>query len=430
MIMCGIAALFLSSNGNLLNLLVEALRGVQHRGYDANGIAYHSADGITLLRNYGLISGNGSGNSSNSSGSSSSSSSSSYGLAHVRYRTGGDPAHIQPLISDDQRFVLVHNGHIRAPGYDSQFLLDFIVDHITDSPTISTIQSAIIRLMRVVEGSYSCILMIANFGLVAFRDPNGIRPLCYGKNHHGDWLIASESVVHTKTGFICERDIAPGEILILTEGSLYSHQSPMRRDFTPCLFEYIYLAHPDSKLDGLPVRYFRQQLGILLAKMISAYSTDIDYIIPIPESSTIAAQSLAQSLKVPYKEALLKVGLRTFILPDQATRETAVRGKFQLLDDCAGKNILLVDDSIIRGTTLKYIVSLFAKCKSIMIASTAPAVIKRNLYGINIPDESLLIANKGDVARQLGVKKVFYQSLESILSHFGMKFEISMFISQ
>jgi amidophosphoribosyltransferase len=414
--------------------------------------------------------------------------SSQIGIAHTRYKTIGPctQSASQPLLSPDRTLCLAHNGQIDVIDWfpDSGYILDYMIKNlqINNDEEINKINKDMIfdhvfrlveQLMNNLVGSYSCVTLVANVGLVAFRDPRGIRPLILGKNANDDYIVASESVcIDSIPGFSILRDIQPGECVIINPGTFLSKQlfydlagsggtasknggGSMNKyvissKFTPCIFEYIYLASPRSIIDGLSVEYARKNLGYLLAHHINLNYADlkIDMVVPVPESSKIATMSMAERLNdmsVEYVELLElnsnREKARSFILPTQELREEAVARKFILSDkyDLTGKNILIVDDSIIRGTTLRHIVAKIrsgSKCNQIYVASVAPPIINHNIYGIDIPDCKLLIAHNrsnDQIAKEIGADLVIYQKLNSMLEMFALisptanSFEHSMF---
>jgi len=269
------------------------------------------------------------------------------------------------------------------------------------------------------------LLLIRGRGLVAFRDPFGIRPLCYGYKN-GDYAIASESVAVDALDpqFKLVRDIDPGEcIFIDTSGNMISQVVAEYTALKPCLFEYIYFARPDSVLDGVSVYDARLNMGRVLAKKIQSENLDIDVVIPVPETSRISALEIAQRINVPYHEGFVKNRYisRTFILPGQESREKTVRLKLNTIPSIfKNKNVLIVDDSIVRGTTSKQIVQLAkqAGSKRIYFASASPAVLYPNIYGIHIPTSKELVAYQrtpSEIAEYIGADQVIYNSLEDVI---------------
>jgi amidophosphoribosyltransferase len=282
-----------------------------------------------------------------------------------------------------------------------------------------------------VEGSYAAIAMIAGHGLLAFRDPFGIRPLVLGRRAAGlvgdEWIVASESLVLEASGYEVVREVAPGEaVFVTTSGEFYSRQCAKEPRLIPCSFEYVYLARPDSVMNGISVYEARLRLGNRLADTIARYAPagDIDVVMPIPDSSRPAAMQVAQKLGVEYREGFYKnryVG-RTFIMPGQSERKKSVRQKLNAMSsEFKGKNILIVDDSIVRGTTSKEIVDMAraAGANKVTFTSAAPPVRYPHVYGINMPTRRELVAagrKIPEIARELGADHLIYQEVEDMQS--------------
>jgi amidophosphoribosyltransferase len=285
---------------------------------------------------------------------------------------------------------------------------------------------AVTQVHERVEGSYAAIAMIAGHGLLAFRDPFGIRPLVLGRRDAGllgdEWVVASESLVLEASGYELVRDVAPGEAIFITmSGELYSQQCAANPRLIPCSFEYVYLARPDSVMNGISVYEARLRLGNALADTIARYTPmgDIDVVMPIPDSSRPAASQVAQKLGIEYREGFYKnryVG-RTFIMPGQAERKRSVRQKLNAMgSEFKGKNILIVDDSIVRGTTSREIVDMAraAGANKVTFTSAAPPVRYPHVYGINMPSRSELIAagrKIPEIALELGADNLIYQEV-------------------
>jgi amidophosphoribosyltransferase len=284
---------------------------------------------------------------------------------------------------------------------------------------------AVKRVHHRVKGSYAVISMIAGHGLLAFRDPYGIRPLCYGVGPNGAVMVASESVALEGTGYEFQRDLAPGEaIYIGLDGVVQHAQCAQKSSLHPCIFEYVYLARPDSTMDGISVYQARLNLGETLAKRVisTVPPQDIDVVIPIPESSRPSATQLAHLLGKPYREGFVKnryVG-RTFIMPGQGVRKRSVRQKLNVIkSEFAGRNVLLVDDSIVRGTTSKEIVMMArdAGAKKVYLASAAPPVRFPNVYGIDMPTNAELVAfgrSIEEVREIIGCDALIYQDVDAM----------------
>jgi len=481
--MCGISGLVLSSQTArgkrhpLIDLLDYSISQIQHRGYDGCGVAFidQQSDTVKLIKEKGMIKPFFSSVKTNPL-LNDPNLMTSIGIAHTRYKTVGPCTKTasQPLLNEDATICLAHNGQIDAVDHhpDSTYILNFINERLTQlaasnrSPEMmkNAIFCLVEQLFQTIEGSYSCVMLISGLGLVVFRDPKGIRPLVYGTNPNGDFIIASESVSITNLpdsySFEIVRDVQPGECMIFNSGqapisklllkeSYHKSQFHSLPVFTPCIFEYIYLASPESIIDQLPVKEARRELGRLLAHHIqdNYHHLKIDLIVPIPESSCIATEVLAKELGVEYSHLLTlntnRQKARSFILPTQEEREKAVAEKFIIPDnyDLQGRNILLVDDSIVRGTTLRHVIKhIRDQCINaghIYVASISPPIKDKNSFGIDIPNTELLIAyqrNSEQVCQLLGADLVIYQDLDKMLKMFGQicpiadYFEHSMFI--
>jgi amidophosphoribosyltransferase len=440
--MCGIVGVV--SNAPVNQLIYDALLLLQHRGQDAAGIAtqmgtkffMHKAKGMVRdvfrTRNMRALPGD-------------------VGLGQVRYPTAGNAfseEEAQPFyVNAPYGIVLVHNGnltnaqklksdmfsidhrHINTDS-DSEVLLNVLAHELAqagDGGQLSPEQvfGAVERVYERVRGSFSVIALIAGQGLLAFRDPHGIRPLCLGRNADGTWMVASESVALEGTGHSFHRDVAPGEaVFIDLQGNFHSGLCAKSATLNPCIFEFVYLARPDSTLDGISVYQARLNLGQTLAKRVISVvpPTDIDVVIPIPESSRPSATQLAHLLGLPYREGFVKnryVG-RTFIMPGQGVRKKSVRQKLNVIaSEFKGRNVLLVDDSIVRGTTSREIVQMArdAGARKVYMASAAPPVRYPNVYGIDMPTATELVAHDRSVeeVRQLiGADALIYQDVEAM----------------
>jgi len=442
---CGILGIVARSPVN--QLLYEGLLLLQHRGQDAAGIVtaegktFHMHKGSGMVRdvfrtrNMRSLPGNS-------------------GIAHCRYPTAGsafNAGEAQPFyVNSPFGIVLGHNGnltntealkdemfrqdlrHINTNS-DSEVLLNVLAHELEkaslgvklDPPTIFRAVSAVHRRVR---GAYAVIAMIAGYGVLAFRDPFGIRPAVIGVNETTlgtEYMVASESVAVDALGFRVLRDVAPGEAVYLQEnGAFYSQQCAEKVSLNPCIFEYVYLARPDSLLDGASVYEARLNMGEKLAGKIRRQypDLDIDVVIPIPDSSRPSALQLAMGLGVPYREGFVKnryIG-RTFIMPGQSLRKRSVRQKLNVIAmEFRGKNVLLVDDSIVRGTTSREIVQMAREsgAHKVFFASSAPPVRFPNVYGIDMPTRSELIAahrTEEEVAREIGADALIYQDLDAL----------------
>ena len=285
--------------------------------------------------------------------------------------------------------------------------------------------TAVANVHRRIRGSYAVVALIAGHGLLAFRDPYGIRPLCVGRSAEGSVMVASESVTLEGTGHHLERNVAPGEaVFVDLQGNVHRQQCAERPQLSPCIFEYVYLARPDSELDGISVYQARLNLGETLAKRVisTVPPSEIDVVIPIPESSRPSAMQLAQLLGLPYREGFVKnryVG-RTFIMPGQGVRKKSVRQKLNVIaSEFKGRNVLLVDDSIVRGTTSREIVQMArdAGAKKVYLASAAPPVRFPNVYGIDMPTSTELVAygrTVEEVRQIIGCDALIYQDVDGM----------------
>jgi amidophosphoribosyltransferase len=378
------------------------------------------------------------------------------GLGQVRYPTAGNAyseEEAQPFyVNAPFGIVLVHNGNLtNAPVLkkelseidrrhintesDTEVLINILaheLERCAKSMPLSPddIFNAVSAVHRRVKGSYAVIAMIAGHGLLAFRDPFGIRPLVYGTAETAqgtEVMIASESVALDGNGYRLERDVAPGEALFISaDGTIHAKQCASKTQLNPCIFEYVYLARPDSVIDGISVYEARVQMGVTLAqRVLDVLSLDaIDVVIPIPESSRPAAMELAQTLGLPYREGFVKnryVG-RTFIMPGQGMRKKSVRQKLNAIgSEFKGRNVLLVDDSIVRGTTSKEIIQMAreAGANKVYMASAAPPVCYPNVYGIDMPTKQELIASNRtlqEVCDFMGADALIYQDVDAMKS--------------
>ena len=444
--MCGIVGIVSKSPVN--QLLYDGLTVLQHRGQDAAGIV--TADGRTfhMHKDRGLVrdvfrtrdmrslTGH-------------------MGIAHCRYPTAGSAASAaesQPFyVNSPFGVVLGHNGnlvntaelqrelfqddlrHVNTNS-DSEVLLNVLAHELAlaargNRLDPDAIFNAVGGVHRRAKGAYAIVAMIAGYGLLAFRDPHGIRPLIIGKHEteNGvEFMVASESVALDTLGFEIMRDVAPGEaILIDTSGNFFNRQCALNASLHPCIFEYVYLARPDSVIDGISVYETRSLMGRSLAEKIRREQPDIqiDVVIPIPDTSRPSAVEVAQVLGVKYREGFIKnryIG-RTFIMPGQEQRRKSVRQKLNAMAiEFKGKNVLLVDDSIVRGTTSREIVQMARDCgaSKVYFASAAPPVRFPNVYGIDMPSRSELIATGRDaaqIAEAIGADAVFYQDLADLI---------------
>jgi amidophosphoribosyltransferase len=443
--MCGILGIVARSPVN--QLLYDGLLLLQHRGQDAAGIvtsegnSFHMHKGsgqvrdVFRTRNMRSLPGN-------------------VGIAHCRYPTAGSAfkvAEAQPFyVNSPFGIVLGHNGnltnsdalkeemfrtdlrHINT-GSDSEVLVN-VLAHELEQASVKlrlepqTMFTAVAAVHRRLKGAYAVVAMIAGYGVLAFRDPFGIRPLVIGYNETDagtEYMVASESVALDALGYRLLRDVAPGEAVFIDEdGNFHSQQCAQKSSLNPCIFEYVYLARPDSIIDGASVYETRLHMGEKLAEKIRRQYRHlaIDVVIPIPDSSRPSALQLALGLGVPYREGFVKnryIG-RTFIMPGTEVRSRSVRQKLNpIAMEFKGKNVLLVDDSIVRGTTSREIVQMAreAGARKVFFASAAPPVRFPNVYGIDMPTRAELIAahrSEEEVARELGADALVYQDLDAL----------------
>ena len=445
--MCGIVAVY--GNTNVVHDIYESLTVLQHRGQDASGILTNHEGKITLRKSLGLVrdgfnykhinrlKGN-------------------LGIGHVRYPTAGhadNSAEAQPFyVNSPYGIGLAHNGnlinsselknnlfsedlrHINTKS-DSEILLNIFahelqLHHSKDSFIPDDVFYAVAGVHRRVKGAYAVVALIADRGIVAFRDPMGIRPLCFGTrkvNGKTETMVASESVALDSAGYTLIRDVKPGEaIFIDINGKLHAQLCCENTGYSPCIFEFVYFARPDTILDGISVYSARMKMGQSLGKKISSEwaNHDIDVVMPIPDTSRISALELSQSLGVPFREGFIKnryIG-RTFIMPEQKQRIQSVKRKLNAIaSEFKNKNVLLVDDSIVRGTTSKQIIEMAreAGARKVYMASAAPPVKYPNVYGIDMPASSEFAAygrNEKEIRKLIGADKLFYQNLSDLIS--------------
>jgi amidophosphoribosyltransferase len=444
--MCGIIGVVAKSPAN--QLLYDGLQVLQHRGQDAAGMVTAEANTFHMHKGSGLVRDVfRTRNMRSLMGSA--------GIGHCRYPTAGsaeNSAEAQPLyVNSPFGVVLGHNGNLTNAEHlkrelfrqdlrhvntnsDSEVLLNVLAHELQDASASlvldpATIFRAVAGVHRRCRGAYAVVAMIAGYGLLAFRDPYGIRPLVVGcaRGANGDeYLAASESVALDVLGFKLVRDVAPGEaIFIDLDGNFYSRQCAEAPSLNPCIFEFVYLARPDSVIDGISVYETRLRMGENLAAKIRREHADldIDVVIPIPDSSRPAAMELANQLGVSYREGFIKnryIG-RTFIMPGQAVRKKSVRQKLNAIAmEFRGKNVLLVDDSIVRGTTSREIVQMArdSGANKVFFASASPPVRFPNVYGIDMPSPRELIANgrsDEEIAGEIGADRLIYQDLEALV---------------
>ncbi|CAO3688688.1 unnamed protein product [Rhizopus stolonifer] len=446
--MCGITALLLANpNGVACPDLFESLGLLQHRGQDAAGIVTCGAKGrLYQCKGNGMVRDVFSeAQLSNLIGS--------LGVGHVRYPTAGSSSmsEAQPFyVNSPYGIVFAHNGnltnarelrtfldkvahrHINTDS-DSELLLNVLADNLQKTGKFRVneedIFTAIKDLYQQCKGGYACVAMIAGFGIIGFRDPHGIRPLILGRRLTEvgyDYMFASESVVLEALGFTDFEDVKPGEAIIITRQQISRRRLIVEEILAPCIFEYVYFARQDSIIDGISVYKARLAMGEALAdQVIKALGdkNDIDVVIPVPDTSRAAALQCSRKLNIVYREGFNKnryVG-RTFIMPGQQVRRKNVRRKLNAMAlEFHNKNVLLVDDSIVRGTTSKEIIQMAreAGAKKVYFASCAPPIRYPNVYGIDMPTRRELVAHGKDeeeIAEEIGADKVIYEDLNDLI---------------
>ncbi|CAM4024004.1 MULTISPECIES: amidophosphoribosyltransferase [Vibrio] len=463
--MCGIVGIVGTTPVN--QSIYDALTVLQHRGQDAAGIVTINSNRFRLRKANGLVKdvfevkhmqrlqGN-------------------VGIGHVRYPTAGSSSasEAQPFyVNSPFGITLAHNGnltnaaevrqnlfekdrrHVNTTS-DSEVLLNVLAHNIDMTKTFNITEKdvfdAVERVHQTIRGAYAVTAMIIGHGMVAFRDPNGIRPLCLGKREvegATEYMVASESVALDAVGFDFMRDVAPGEAVYITfDGQLYTQQCAHNPQLNPCIFEFVYFARPDSFIDKISVYSARVEMGNKLGEKIKREwsDLDIDVVIPIPETSCDIALQIAQIIDKPYRQGFVKnryVG-RTFIMPGQQQRKKSVRRKLNAIrSEFKGKNVLLVDDSIVRGTTSEQIIEMArdSGANKVYIVSAAPEVRFPNVYGIDMPSANELIAHGREVdeiSALIGADGLMFQSIEDLVSAVGLgnpdinTFETSVFSGQ
>ncbi len=442
--MCGVVGLVAKSPVN--QSIYDALTVLQHRGQDAAGMMTFGDGRFNQRKGNGLVrdvfqqhhmerlSGE-------------------IGIGHCRYPTAGSssPALAQPFyVNTPYGIALAHNGnltntqslmrevfqadlrHINTDS-DSEVMLNIFAHELQKQgklrPAPEDIFAAVEAVHRRCSGGYAVVAMIASYGVVGFRDPHGIRPLVYGKRataNGTEYMIASESVALDVLGFERIDDVRPGQAVYVDgEGQLHVYDSATKAEHSPCIFEHVYFARPDSIIDDISVYKARLRMGEKLADKILRLRPqhDIDVVVPVPDTSRVSAQVLAYRLDVKFREGLIKnryIG-RTFIMPGQGVRQKSVRQKLNAIElEFKGKNVLLVDDSIVRGTTCNEIIQMArdAGARSVYFASAAPAVRYPNVYGIDMPSASELIAHgktDEEVCNLIGADWLVYQDIDDLV---------------
>ncbi|MDE1254618.1 amidophosphoribosyltransferase [Vibrio aestuarianus] len=459
--MCGIVGIVGTTPVN--QSIYDALTVLQHRGQDAAGICTIESNRFRLRKANGLVK-------DVFEAKHMQRLQGTVGIGHVRYPTAGSSSasEAQPFyVNSPFGITLAHNGnltnanevrqklfekdrrHINTTS-DSEVLLNVLaheIDTVKGNVTSDDVFRAVSNVHRTIRGAYAVVAMIIGHGLIAFRDPHGIRPLCLGKrelNGRTEYMAASESVALDAVGFDFVRDIAPGEAVYATfDGQLFTKQCADNQTLNPCIFEFVYFARPDSFIDKISVYSARVEMGKKLGERIkNEYSDlDIDVVIPIPETSCDIALQIAQAIDIPYRQGFVKnryVG-RTFIMPGQQQRKKSVRRKLNAIrSEFKGKNVLLVDDSIVRGTTSEQIIEMArdSGANKVYMVSAAPEIRFPNVYGIDMPSANELIAHGRDtdeICKQIGADALIFQTIEDLVEAVGLgnqdiaKFEASVF---
>jgi amidophosphoribosyltransferase len=442
--MCGIIGMVAHSPVN--QAIYDGLTVLQHRGQDAAGIITCEGGRLHLRKNNGLVRdvfhtrhmmrmlGN-------------------MGIGHVRYPTAGceSSAEAQPFyVNSPYGISLAHNGNLTNSNKlkqelfqedlrqintdsDSEVLLNVFAHELQQQAKLTMevedVFDAVTSVHRRCRGAYAAVAMITGYGVVAFRDPFGIRPLVYGKRESplgSDYMMASESVALNALGYELIRDVAPGEaVFISLDGQIHTRQCADNPSVTPCIFEYVYLARPDSIIDNVSVYKARLRMGDKLADKLRRLRPDhdIDVVIPIPDTSRTSALQLANNLGIKYREGFIKnryIG-RTFIMPGQQQRKKSVRQKLNAIElEFKDKNVLLVDDSIVRGTTSSQIIDMAreAGANKVYFASAAPPVRYPNVYGIDMPTSSELIAHnrtEEQICKEIGADWLLFQDMADLV---------------
>ncbi|NAW99145.1 MULTISPECIES: amidophosphoribosyltransferase [unclassified Vibrio] len=459
--MCGIVGIVGTTLVN--QSIYDALTVLQHRGQDAAGICTIESNRFRLRKANGLVK-------DVFEAKHMQRLQGTVGIGHVRYPTAGSSSasEAQPFyVNSPFGITLAHNGnltnanevrqklfekdrrHINTTS-DSEVLLNVLaheIDTVRGNVTAEDVFRAVANVHRTIRGAYAVVAMIIGHGMIAFRDPHGIRPICLGKREvdgRTEYMAASESVALDAVGFDFVRDLAPGEAVYATfDSQLFTKQCADNPTLNPCIFEFVYFARPDSFIDKISVYSARVEMGKKLGERIKNEfaDLDIDVVIPIPETSCDIALQIAQAIDIPYRQGFVKnryVG-RTFIMPGQQQRKKSVRRKLNAIrSEFKGKNVLLVDDSIVRGTTSEQIIEMArdSGANKVYMVSAAPEIRFPNVYGIDMPSANELIAHGRDadeIAQRIGADALIFQNLEDLVDAVGMgnrdiaKFEASVF---
>ncbi len=442
--MCGIVGMV--GNTPVNQSIYDALTVLQHRGQDAAGICTIESNRFRLRKANGLVK-------DVFEAKHMQRLQGTVGIGHVRYPTAGSSSasEAQPFyVNSPFGITLAHNGnltnaadvrqklfekdrrHVNTTS-DSEVLLNVLaheIDTVKGNVTSEDVFRAVANVHRTIRGAYAVAAMIIGHGMIAFRDPNGIRPLCLGKREvegQTEYMVASESVALDAVGFDFVRDVTPGEAIYVTfDGQLHTKQCADNPKLNPCIFEFVYFARPDSFIDKISVYSARVEMGERLGKRIKEdfSDLDIDVVIPIPETSNDIALRIAQAIDKPYRQGFVKNRYiaRTFIMPGQQQRKKSVRRKLNAIrSEFKGKNVLLVDDSIVRGTTSEQIIEMArdSGANKVYMVSAAPEVRFPNVYGIDMPSANELIAHGRDnqtICDQIGADALIFQTLEDLIA--------------
>ena len=439
--MCGIVALF-NPNENVANSIYDGLIQLQHRGQDAAGISTLNENKMHLHKDTGLVT------EVFKSDKSKLNLIGNLGIGHVRYPTAGsnDVNDSQPFYtSNPVNITLAHNGTLTNSesirknllkthfcqfntNSDSEALMHLFAYELYKTNFRKLNTSHVFRALKSIyekcSGGFSVVALVSGIGIVAFRDPNGIRPLSLGTKNKS-YMIASESSALTALDFEAVEDIKPGEAIILNEnGELMRRRVVRKSSHTPCLFEFVYFSRPDSSIDDISIHKSRLRMGDFLGdKILKEYpKLNVDVVIPIPDTSRTSAMQVAYKLGVKYREGFMKnryIG-RTFIMPGQRNRKRSVKQKLNPIEiEFKDKRVLLVDDSIVRGHTSKNIVKMVKKCgaKKVFLASASPPIRHQNIYGIDMPATTELVAHKRsvkEIKKYIKADELIYQNLEDL----------------
>ncbi len=452
--MCGISGII--SNNNIYYDLYESLFHLQHRGQDSCGMVlsneYNEYNEYKIIKKEGLV-------------KNINEKIIEYykiGLGHIRYKTNGELNlnQIQPFIYEN--YILIHNGNIYNLTEIEQYINDKFnesISYVNDSDLLlklfyfellnkninqENIENALINISNICKGSYSIIIYIKNYGFVIFKDKYGIRPLCYGKNNNG-YIICSESIAIDNLEYKLIDEINSGEMIIIKENlELYKKQY-INSHLNLCIFEYIYISRPESIINNVNVYDVRLKLGEYLSTQIinnisSEDLNEIDYIIPIPKTSNPVALMISEKLKIPYREGIMNNRYidRTFIMNNQYNRKKNIRLKMSVVKNyIENKNIIIVDDSIVRGNTIKHIIDLLKKNKvgKIYVCVSSAPIKYKNIYGIDIPTNNELIANNfsiDEIEKKINADKLIYLNIEDMINSIkyynnNLNFDLSIF---